>query len=350
MKMNKSDLLEIRKVLKREDPSIGWIYGFYVNDENEVCWTTFRNLLSMSEEEFHRYKDLLKKAISGQKGKQLHSLLLQTQSEMLTDIIDKANIEEDDFSEFRQNIIDSYQHVGPYYAVAAKITYDIPVKAKDNVRLDDSEYVYEAMLFCICPAKLSTPALGYIDTTGVSELTRRWSIGNPVEGWLYPAFTERQTDRNEVLYRASKTISQELVNTFFGTEIPMSLEEQKEAFSSFAEDIDMNMSSVTSFFDEIAHIESESISKESFKKLLENSDIDTSDFDNKYEEHFGKNDVNVAAISDNSLLVETDTVSIKTSTELAQFVKTQKIDGVYYLTVPVNGKVLVNGASISIEE
>ena len=55
-------------------------------------------------------------------------------------------------------------------------------------------------------------------------------------------------------------------------------------------------------------------------------------------------------ISDNSLLVETDTVSIKTSTELAQFVKTQKIDGVYYLTVPVNGKVLVNGASISIEE
>jgi hypothetical protein len=58
-----------------------------------------------------------------------------------------------------------------YYGV-----YDVPVKAADKERLDDSEEVYTYLIAAISP----------VDENQVAQL--------PVAGFLYPAFTDRSTD------------------------------------------------------------------------------------------------------------------------------------------------------------
>ena len=39
--------------------------------------------------------------------------------------------------------------------------YDVPSRAEDHAKLDESEEVYEYLLCALCPVELSKPGLGY---------------------------------------------------------------------------------------------------------------------------------------------------------------------------------------------
>ena len=51
----------------------------------------------------------------------------------------------------------------------AHLTYDVPAKPRRH-EAEDGDTVYHTILFAICPASLSKPALGYNESAGVSEL------------------------------------------------------------------------------------------------------------------------------------------------------------------------------------
>ena len=207
--MDKSNLVEIRKVIRKNEPPIDWIYSFYVTPDNELAWQSFRKFLSFDEDESFRFKDILKKSLSGTQGKELFSVPLDSQSEKLFSLRTMDEADEEILQEFAGHVISSYTHTDPYLAVCARITYDVPGMSSDRRKLEDGEVVFQSILFAICPAKLSSPALGFDDAEGVSELTRRWTIGAPVEGFLYPSFNDRIGDLSEVLYRSKKEISSE---------------------------------------------------------------------------------------------------------------------------------------------
>ena len=58
--------------------------------------------------------------------------------------------------------------------------YDVPVKAKDKESLWESEEIYD---FIICT---------------VSPLVEEYEPGEPVFGFLYPAFSDRSADKEKV--------------------------------------------------------------------------------------------------------------------------------------------------------
>ena len=58
--------------------------------------------------------------------------------------------------------------------------YDVPAKASDNERLWESEEVYEYMICALCP------------------LLGEYEPGDPVCGFLFPAFTDRSSDLTHV--------------------------------------------------------------------------------------------------------------------------------------------------------
>ena len=78
--MDKSNLVEIRKVIRKNEPPIDWIYSFYVTPDNELAWESFRKFLSFDEDESFRFKDILKKSLSGTQGKELFSVTLDSQA------------------------------------------------------------------------------------------------------------------------------------------------------------------------------------------------------------------------------------------------------------------------------
>lgn len=344
--MDKNNLAEIRKVLRKNDPPIDWIYGFYVSPDNELCWQSFRKFLSFDEDEMFRHKDNIKKAVAGSLGRELFSVPLSSQSEKLFAL---RHMEEEDtelLEEFTGHVIGSYQHTDPYYAMLARVTYDVPAMSSDRRKLEDGDVVYQALLFAICPAQLSKAALGYNDGEGVTELTRRWTIGVPSEGFLYPSFNDRIGDMNEVLYRSRKEITSGLFNEFFDAELPVTASMQKDAFNTLMDSLNVKMESAAAIQEDLAQLEAENLTvleKNDALKLAERIGADTDNFDEVYDDIIGDIPLTIPALRENSVVVSTDSATIKIPFDKASFIKTRVIDGVTYIVIPVDGAVIVNG-------
>ncbi len=350
--MDKSNLAEIRKALRRNEPPVDWIYAFYVTPDNELSWQSFRKFLSFDEDEMFRHKDILKKAVSGSFGRELFPVELGSQAEKLFALRTADEPDEEILEDFAGEIIASYAHTDPYYACLARITYDVPALSTDRRKLEDGDVVFQSLLFTICPASLSKPALGYSDVSGVSELDRRWTIGVPSEGFLYPSFNDRIGDMNEVLYRAKKEISSELFGTFFDSSVPANAKAQKDAFNTLMDSLNISVAEAAGIQEDLSHLEAENVTvleKTDAKKLAERCGIDTENFDESYDDIIGDVPLSVSALRDPAVVVATDSATIKVPADKSQFISTRVIDGVTYILIPVDGAVLVNGIPTVVE-
>lgn len=66
---------------------------------------------------------------------------------------------------------------------------------------DASDYVYEFILCSICPVKLDKPGLCYnVSHNTIENRVQDWVVGAPENGFLFPAFTDRNTDIHNLLY------------------------------------------------------------------------------------------------------------------------------------------------------
>ncbi len=351
--MTIGNLAEIRKALRKNDPPVDWIYAFYVSPQNELTWQSFRKFLSFDEDEMFRHKEILKKSVSGGLGRELFSVELGSQAEKLFALYTADEPDEEILEEFAGEIIASYSHTDPYYACLARITYDVPAMSSDRRKLEDGDVVYQALLFSISPAALSKPALGYNETSGVAELDRRWTIGAPSEGFLYPAFSDRIGDLNEVLYRAKKEISGELFNAFFDSSVPANAKAQKDAFNTLMDSLNITVEEAAGIQEDLSHLEAENITvleKEEARKMAERCGIDTRNFDESYDDIIGEVPLSVSALRDSAVVVATDSATIKIPADKSGFIKTRVIDGVTYIIIPVDGAVLVNGIPTVAEE
>lgn len=344
--MDKSELLEIRKIMRADEPPIDWVYGFYVSPENEICWESMRKFSSLDTDETFRHKEIIRKSLSGNFSKELFFVSLHSQPEILLSLRNNEADPASAIDEFKDRLLSSYTHTDPYYAMVAHMTYDVPAKASDGLKLEDGDTVYQAVLFSICPASLSKPALGYHDGEGVAELDRRWTIGSPIEGFLYPSFSGRSGDLNETLYRAKKVINNGLFNALFEAELPITADVQKQAFQMLMDRLDISVESASSLQEDLSHLEAEDISvleKNDAKKLAERCGVKTDHFDEAFEETVGDTPLTISALREPSVIVTTDSASIKFSTDKAELISTREIDGITYIMIPADGSVLVNG-------
>ena len=103
--------------------------------------------------------------------------------------------------DFYNSIIDSYDYTGNFLILVFHDAYDVITKTKDNLKLDESEEVYEYVLCAICPVSLSEPGLRYYeDEHKIKARIRDWVVTPPTNGFVFPAFIDRSTDVNSVMY------------------------------------------------------------------------------------------------------------------------------------------------------
>ena len=188
--MIKQEFSELRRALGYDRLVIRRIFHMYVSNENEVIWQTEDDFQLLEEERQNRIRDILKELLSTAVTVKTHPAEVEqnlTLYRMLTE--DSAEDTEEQFrtiEDLQKEVLESYTHTDPYYALAAEIVYDVPGRAEDHEDMfDASEETYTALLAGICPAKLSKAALGYSDEF-VGQLERRWEIYKPIVGFLYP--------------------------------------------------------------------------------------------------------------------------------------------------------------------
>ena len=203
--------------------------------------------LNLKDEEFFKYLDIAKKALSGTIGNNLLELEFAPVGEgedsmqsFLLGMRDSKLKNEALLDRLYEKIIEKYDYTGNYLILLFHDAYDVVIKTSDNNKLDESEEVYDYVLCAVCPVELSKAALGYReDENRIGARMRDWVVGMPEVGFLYPAFTDRSTDIHAVMYytKDAKETHTEFMEEILGCKSRRSGTEEKETFKSVIENV-----------------------------------------------------------------------------------------------------------------
>ncbi len=240
--MNKKEVLELKRRLKKEECTFTRMCGCYVDGQKNIVLKIGETFLNLKDEEFYKYLEIAKKTLSGTIDNNLLTLEFPLSEEnaggkqqFLMGLRDSKLKNEDLLERFYQLVIENYHYVGNYLILLFHDVYDVITKTTDNAKLDESEEVYEYLLCAICPVELSKPGLGYHeDEHRIGARIRDWVVSAPVNGFLFPTFTERSCDIHSIMYytKNAKEPRPEFMESGLGCTSKRTALEQKEVFQN----------------------------------------------------------------------------------------------------------------------
>lgn len=373
--MNKKEVLEIKKLFQKEENGITRICGCYVDAEKNKRMELKEAFYSLPEEEMFKYIEIFRKTLSGTLGKNLMNMEFPTDEETKEDGKQKQLLElvqsklEDNelLEQFYDMVVKTYPSTENYLILLIHTAYDIPSVTSDGIEnFDASDYVYNFVLCSICPVKLSKAGLCYNpEKNNIEDCVRDWLVQPPENGFLFPAFNERNTDIHSLLYYAKNADEADIDFSFdlLGCTLPLPAKEQKETFTTIVEEslgtsCDYNV--IKNIHENLNEMISENksnpepleLDKEDVKKLLVSSGVpeeNMEQFEEKYSENIGETQKLVADNIANvrKFEVKTPDVTIQVNPERADLVETKVIDGVPCIVIECNDNVAVNGIRVA---
>lgn len=239
--MTKKDVLELKRRFSK-DCSISRLAGCYVDCNKNKVLTLNENFLNLQEDEFYKFLDIAKKTLSGTVGNNILELSFPSDEEepggkqQFLRGIRESNLENDELLDRLYDlIIENYAYTGNYLILVYRDNYDIMTRTKDNLKLDESEDVFEYILVSICPVDLSKPGLGYrIDENRIGARIRDWVVGAPDLGFIFPAFSDRSSDIHKVDYytKDPKSAHPEFIEEVLGCTTRRTAYQQRETLSA----------------------------------------------------------------------------------------------------------------------
>ena len=238
--MNKKEVMELKRRLKKEQCTFTKMCGCYVNGNKEKLLTFQETFLNLEEEELYKYLEIARKVFSGTVGNNLLELSFPLEEEepghrqhSLMAIRGDGLKNTDLVDVLYDQIIQYYDYVGNYLILLFHDAYDVMTKTSDGISVDESEEVFEYILCAICPVELSKPGLGYLEGENrIGSRIRDWVVGVPEQGFIFPAFTDRSTDIHAVMYytKNAKDTHPELMEGVLGCASVRTGMEKKKAF------------------------------------------------------------------------------------------------------------------------
>lgn len=238
--MNKKEILEIKRRMKKTHCTFTRMCGCYVNAERQIVLTFGENFLNLDEDELHKYLEIASKTLSGTPGNNLLELSFPKDQEepggkqQFLMGLRESKLKNDELAvAFYQLVIDNYDYAGNYLILLFHDAYDVMTKTTDNNALDESEEVYEYLLAAICPVTLSKAALGYLENENrIGPRMRDWVVGVPDVGFIFPAFTDRSADIHSVMYytKDTKEPHDEFMEFILGCTARQTATEKKNTF------------------------------------------------------------------------------------------------------------------------
>lgn len=240
--MTKKDVLELKRRLKKNECTFTKLCGCYVNGEKNRILNLEETFLNLKEEEFYKYLEIAKKTLSGTVGNNILQLEFPLDEEkaggkqqFLMGLRESKLKNEGLLESFYQLIIDNYDYAGNYLILVFHDAYDVMTKTSDNIKLDESEEVYEYLLCAICPVTLTKAGLGYLEIENrIGPRNRDWVVNAPDTGFVFPAFSDRSTDIHSVMYytKDTKEPHKEFMEFVLGCPPKETATEQKHAFQN----------------------------------------------------------------------------------------------------------------------
>lgn len=375
--MNKKEVAEIKKRFTKTKCSFTRLCGCYVDAEKQKRLTLKEAFLSLPEEEMFKYIDIFRKTLSGSIGKTMLNMEFPMEQETKEDgtqrflmkLLESKLTDDDLLNEFYDKIISVYNYPENYFIILTHDAYDIPKITSDGVEnFDASEYVYDYILCCICPVKLTKPGLCYnAETNHIQDRIRDWVVEAPQSGFLFPAFNDRNMDIHNLLYYSKKSDELDAVITeeVLGCQLPLPAKSQKETFNNILEEslgLDCDYEVVKTIHENLNQMLAETseepeplaLAKEDMSHLLMKSGVEEKEietFETRFDETVGEDQCLMAAniSSPKKFEVATPDVKVTVNPQRTDLVETKIIDGVPYLMIEINDLVEVNGIQVASE-
>ena len=375
--MNRKEIAEIRRRFNMDKNAISCVRGCYVNEKREIVSTFNKPLMSFPQEEAEKYLSLFKRTLAGVPGRNLidvefrpdqvmegeaHGLLMGLKNTALT--VDRG------VETLCQKIIDGLEMEGNYLILMMHDAYDVPFKHTDENKSDViSEEVFNYILVCVCPVKLTKPALSYFsEDNAFHSRDLDWVVSGPELGFMFPTFDDRATNIYSALYftRDAANAHDEFVDAVFHCDAPMPAAEQREVFQAVLEDTldeDLSLEVVQTVHEQLRDMLQEhdqdktaeplTISRKEMSGMLQSCGVPeekVAAFGEKYDAEFGQgmslNAVNIA--EPKKFELRTPDVVVQVNPERSDLIETRVIDGQRYILIRAEEGVEVNGVNIAI--
>lgn len=205
------DIEELRERLKRsEDLGIVRIRTMYCDSNDDICIKQNGYFLDLPDDEFYRYLDIIRELFSVKVNEKIIKMTIRDPEVTEKDIrpelgrIVNDELKSADIVDELFNRIKDYMRDGRYLVTIVNDKYDIPKVAADGVLLDESEEVYSYIAVAICPVYSPCQRLEYKgNDIGIITGERRLEVASPTMGFIYPAFTDRTADYDNIMYYTS---------------------------------------------------------------------------------------------------------------------------------------------------
>ena len=207
--MNKKEVLEIKKRIKKDSCTFTKVCGCYVSAEGNKITKLNETFLNLEDDEMFKYMEIAKKVLSGKEGNNILTLGMEDDNEMKKMLLGLRNdgLKSEELAEaFYDHVIENRLVTDSnYLSLLFHDAYDVIKKGADGRSLEDSDEVYEYILCAICPVKLSKPGLGYKEAeNSIGARARDWVVDAPSFGFVYPAFNDRSADIHSIMYYTKK--------------------------------------------------------------------------------------------------------------------------------------------------
>lgn len=244
--MQKKDILELKRRLKKGECTFTKMRGCYVDSQKNIVLHMNETFLNLEEEEFFKYLEIAKKALSGTIGNNLLELSFLKGEEgneaqkFFLGLRDSGLKADGLLDVLYERIIREYEFTGNYLILLFHDAYDVMTKTTDNNKLDESEEVYDYILCAICPVELTKAGLGYHKEKNIiAPRIRDWVVSVPETGFLFPAFSDRSSDVNAMGYfvKDAKKAQPDFMRQALGCEPKRTAAEEKKTFHAILKEV-----------------------------------------------------------------------------------------------------------------
>lgn len=370
--MIEKEIGEIRRRYRKDKSNISRICGCFVNEQKEVISKFDQSIGLMQEDDADALLSVLKKILSGSIGRNLIEIDFSANEvasgdahKLLSDLRRTELRESEIVDSLYEQIISSYEYDGNYLILVAHDKYDVFSHSADGERGESCE-TFSYIICAVCPIRSGRAALSfYVPGNCFRTVCADTMISAPEFGFMFPAYEDGGANIYGALYYTKdlRDSHDAVVDALFSSELPMPAAEQKDTFGAIlqsAMEEDCSMKVVRSVFSQVNQMIAEHKEQKIESPMVMSKD-DAADmlrycgvpeervnvFEEKYAEEFGESaEINPKNVTEPSLKVKTQDVTIKINAGHSDLIETRVIDGVKYIMIRAEDDVEVNGVNI----
>ena len=377
--MNKKEVAEIKKNFTDSSGffTLNHILSVYVDPQKNLRCKDNKLYALIPEDEGAVMLESLKKVLGGRVGKNLTEYAFPREeydedgAQNVLYAAMKGKLEDEVANDkLLTRIINNMEYEMGYTIIIGYCSYSIMTKDKNDETYDDAADEYNFIVAAVCPVCTGDDGLmfdGEANAIVKKANTDLIISRNPTDGFLYPVFSDRAPDVNNVMYytKTPKKPNISVVEDVLGCDFVMSFQREKETFQQVLTDVvadELSYTVITQVNEAIWDIVNNSknetelplIDDNKLHNILFDAGVSSEKLDALpavFKEKVGEAEgLTAENLVENKVVLSTPEITINISRDAAEKVRTSVIGGRRCLVIDLDDpSISVNGLTTSVE-